>query len=543
MVKTFMLNVFTSLRTVGIAAGLSFMVMAANGLPAQAATATEIPAVDRPEHDTQLYLGGDHAAAQAENTFFAYTDEGQTLDVDFTRANPAEETADATLRITAPDASTPPSCSLMRSDMPGRTCHYADLSSDEPGVWIIDYQANGEGYGTPAYWDIRVRDSDTDADIPGQVWTEVYRVHQNVGEDADLAFFYQSQLGYQYKVTYGGYNGQWSQFEASAAGLTENGDCLPINRSATMSDEYSVEPAKCGAYKLFFAQPAASLPESVPMPDGSRSWLLSPVVAPELGRPSFAPTKKHEVAGIFSVPVTNHNGTVRLRLDINRNGQFDDDVDRTITQAVASAGEGTISIRWDGRNGKGRLAQRGAKLTALADLDHAGAIYLVHSDVEGRSGGVEVEYRNGPQAGDHTIYWNDAFDETGQFDAADASGAADIPDEADSPSAVSADSTIQQVDSTGGARSWRYGEYSWGDNRRIQDWAYINTQVASPAGEITLPARAPKVDKFAGVRSSGLFPIAGLQWVVAFGGLATAAALAFLVVLARRDRGRSIKAR
>ena len=96
-------------------------------------------------------------------------------------------------------------------------------------------------------------------------------------------------------------------------------------------------------------------------------------------------------------------GTAMLSLDLNNDGDFDDEVDRTIIDFAASDGD---SIAWDGLDGQGNLVAipDGYVLNYRLNI-RGGEMHILMEDIENNLGGVTFQLLNG----DENIQHNNEF--------------------------------------------------------------------------------------------------------------------------------------
>ncbi|TQL79636.1 hypothetical protein FB566_5246 [Stackebrandtia endophytica] len=495
-------------RWVGIAGVI--LLLGAIGLPgvAHGEEKREAPAV-------KDFLGGKSFAVQTGTTLYAWSDEGETVDVNFERARITEKVKqDGTVVVTDPSGEVRGECVIKKSGKSGKSCDLSDLAAPSAGIWRVDYRASGDGKAIPANWNVAVNAGGRP--ISGRVWTDRYQVYQDPGDGARIDLYYVSEGGYQYRAVFRGYNGLWSKFEAGVAGLTRPDTCQPLNHSpGGMSGDFSTDLAACGIYKIFFEAPAKDLPGSARVAGGNETWVVNPVREPKLGEVVYQPGGPNQVAGDFLVTVTDHQGTVNLELDLNGDGDFGDDVDRIITWGVSVVGTQQVAIPWDGMAGNEKPVRNNRDIQARGSIDRIGSIYFVNSDVEGRSGGIEVEYLNGPNAGDRTVYWDDSPD----------------------PEATNAADQSGHVDSLGGARSWAFSTRSWGNDRHIQDWSFVEAEITGEVLAVTTPPRPPKhSDAAAGAATAWWQGPFG--WVAAAGVVTSVLGLSFLLFSSRRSNRR-----
>lgn len=499
---------------------VSGVVLGAVGVAAPASAQTAEPFHSaKPETKLSKYLGGADLAVTAGTVFHAYMSPGETLDLAFSRAVRHKGETDATVTVTAPDGTRPKPCTISASAERGDTCGYHGLTSDTAGAWTIEYTADGKEPAAAANWTMTVKHGGRA--VPGRVWTDVYRVRQGRDDSTDISLYFLSEFGYQYQAIWRGYNAGKSTFQANAAGLTHKGGCTPINHNASMNGEFSADLTRCGPYKVFFgARPDPTLPDHATTASGD-TWLLRDPVEPKLGKATFAPSTTRPSGGIFKVPVTDHHGVVSLRIDVNNNGKFTDKVDRTLEQGVSASGTKTIEFTWDGRDAKKHAVDRGKDVKVRATVSRLAPIYFVGTDVEGRSGGLEVIHLTGDHVDERTLYWNDTSADDGSI----------------SPHTVQ--EGVVHGTSLGGARSWKYGKLSWGDNRRIVEWTHDKVAIDGEVATLTLPQRLPRQGK-SSEESQSLFALPDDEtgWLVLSGVGTAVVGLGVLLVVARLDRRR-----
>ncbi|WP_309103353.1 hypothetical protein [Microbacterium sp.] len=437
-----------------------------------------------------------HAESSPDNTFIrnngtfhAYVEAGETVDVSFIQSHLTQFGGEATVTVSRPGA-TPDTCVIPATATEGFECGFDGLTAASDGIWAISYiAADAAVGGRVVSWDITVRDAGVE--VPGRVWTNGYTMFQAGEETADFTFHYQAVTGDQYRATYFGFNGVDSIFRANAIGVRDAPNCAPIYESVQanlgpFATPYTIAGTDCGPqYKLFFDEPAADLPASATRFDGTTDWILPPVVEPDITNLTFTPTSGTEQAGVVTFDVVNFVGTLNIAIDANGNGSYDDPEDRTIPYAAVTP-DG--SYTFDGLDGLGNPIPASQPITVRADIDRAGEIHFTNSDVEVRTGGIEVVSTRGPDAGNSTLYWDDTVINTQQ--AARCSGPLD------------AASALEGVDSSGGVHGWDgCGTMllsnrndglngSYGDTRIVQEWTY---RTVAEVETVAVAARAPEI--------------------------------------------------
>lgn len=418
------------------------------------------------------------------NIFYAYVGAGETLSASFDQWAGSSGGVASTVIISRPGAA-PVNCVIPVGATAGMGCDFNNLTAATPGIWSISYAPAGNVQGRYVTWEIDVRADGVD--IPGRVWSEGLWLAQGSPDlpETDFPLYYQSVYGDQYRAMYFGFNGIDSYFAANAIGLREAPSCESYYQSAGGAP-YSGSGTDCGPiYKIFFDEPAADLPASATRFDGATDWILNPIVEPELSNLAFTSGAGTTQAGTITFDVENFVGNMVIQIDANGNGLYDDPEDLTIPYASIDSNG---SYAFDGVDGLGNVVPSGQEINVRAAIDRAGEIHFVNTDVESRSGGIQVESRRGPDAGNTTLYWDDTFINTQQ--AQRCSGL------------IGAVSALDGVDSAGGVHGWGFCPVkadsnpndgvrgSYGDRRNIQEWTYRKVDVSIA---VVVPARAPEL--------------------------------------------------
>lgn len=416
-------------------------------------------------------------AVRGPNTLYAYVGPGENLDVAFTLVNnpPAEGATSVTITVRGPGG-VERSCTRPALETVGGGCSWSDLTAGAPGIWQIDFTPNGtvaSAYRNVYDWDINVQDGA--ANIPGRVYADQYNMTQ-AGTSTwttDFSLWYVSEQGFRYQADYEGYNGVDSTLRSDAAGVAVLDSCVSAYRSIDVggpsndSADYGVnDPGECGdPYKLFFNDPAASLPATATLWDGTTVWLRPEVVLPEVSGLRFTRDSATTSAGEFSFETANFVGQLEVLVDANNDGDYSDPEDRRIPGAVTA--DGTTTVPFDGLDGLGNPIPSGMPMGARVEITQAGEIHFMNGDVETRTS-LSVRALNGPDAGSTTLYWDDvsSLDDTGTRSCR--------PTQLDGTAGV---------DSSGGVHGWTCPDISganandgvnggWGDVRWIDDWTY-----------------------------------------------------------------------
>ncbi|MFT4298806.1 MAG: hypothetical protein QM597_04115, partial [Aeromicrobium sp.] len=325
------------------------------------------------------------------------------------------------------------------------------------------------------------------SEIPGRAWTSAYSMEQSGGSSylKTLNFWLLNDSGYQYALTLRNYNGINSTVEATSLGLpvgmasgTDTADadmCTPSYKSLQAPTNPGKPTIPCAVpYRVFFEEPAADLPVTAPIWDTSTSTAGTQVIKPDPVDPedvlsniglAYTPTSASTAAGTFTYDLgDNFFGGYYLQIDVNGDGDYDDSVDRDIH--LGAAGE-PIEYDFDGLDGEGNEISACTAMNVRVHLDRIGEVHVVQTDVEGRS--IELIRENGPDSPDPNIYWDDTNFTSGT--TSDTGG----------------------TDSTGGVHGWSYSTSSFGNNRYIDDWSYVEADDNS--AELTTPGSCLEVEK------------------------------------------------
>lgn len=427
------------------------------------------------------------------NTFYAYVQASENVDVAFAKILNTGSNTNSTLTISRPGAADV-LCTLDGATAvgnPASECIQTNLTAPQTGVWRFHFVGPGSGHDR---YDWAINAQNGAVNIPGRVWSEAYALEQTAAH-VGINAWYQSEYGYQYHAIYRDYDGIDSSLAADGLGLVQPGTCIPHYKSVNMGGTVNYRPpAEChSAYKLFFDSPASDLPASAATWDGSTEWVRPPVTTPDVSNVGFSPSSTGSRNGNVTFNLANYQGPVTVEVDVNNNGAYSDPVDRSFPYTAASPG--AHSVPFDGNDGQGNAIPTNQVLTFRVKVDRVAEIHFLSGDVERRAGGIEVTRLNGPAGGEKTIYWDDtdfAFPDSNRCPA---------------PLLVVPDGTAG-VNSTGGAHLWtttscaggapQFGgnanngiNGSWGDFRLINDWAFVPTDVSATFVLAAYTASAP----------------------------------------------------
>ncbi len=425
--------------------------------------------------DGKQFIGGD-------NTFYAYVRAGETVDVSFLRAAHSEMIftvqGDVTITIDGPGMEQQ-KCVAARDVALGQGCRFAGIKVAQTGVWKIQFTppesaavfeevAPSVRWGKNLFsWDVTVKSSE--GERKGRVWTEQYALRQppEVQYNTDLEHYYVSEDGYIYKATSRGYNGQISMLAADGVGLRKNKTCESAYQSAEVSNT-KLSPAygECGStYKLFFEEPAGELPAQAKRWDGKAEWIRPTIKRPAVSELHFiSDDSTDQQSGKISYYLRHFVGQYQVKIDVDNDGSFDGQNDVTLHQHMQRLSNGLQSVVFDGVDKSGQIIPPSQPIGVKVEIARVAEIHFVATDVEVRSGGIELTRLNGENAPTTRVCWNDT--------ELTPIGAALMPQLIDGR---------ECPESTGGVHGWAYGEVSWGNARYIDNWVYATARLDGKA--------------------------------------------------------------
>ncbi|MEU0885620.1 hypothetical protein ABZ345_44155 [Lentzea sp. NPDC005914] len=423
---------------------------------------------------------------RSPQTFFAYLEPGENLDVSFVKDDDlagslAQDLIVAVRRPSGADVS----CTISDSDPEGATCAWSGLTAPAAGIWAVEMTTSAcpsTGIcGRDSYrWDITVRSGATD--VPGRVWSERFAMNQDPSSPpVDISFWYQSEFGYTYRATYRGYHGIDSTFEADSFGIVQAGTCTSAYQSSA-----TLRPAAgaCGGtFKLFFESPSPDLPPVATRWNGATDWIRQPAPAtPVITGGTFTPSAPGTRAGTLAFDLSGYSGPLTVHVDVNDDGDHTDPADRTLP---VTANAGAVEVPFDGLDGAGAPIPAGQSFSFEVVADRVAEIHFINTDAELRGGGIDVLRLNGPDLGRTTLQWNDTA-----FPNPDPGrcGATPLTDGRGG------------IGSAGGVHGWDLGTCgsvagadaddgvrgAWGDLRAIEEWTYVPVLVTH---KVRVPGR------------------------------------------------------
>lgn len=451
----------------------------------------------------QAEVNPSNGYVRSSQTWYVYVQAGETISSVLTKVRTAPGgNFDPQVVVTGPDGVVANTCTMTSATPDGTACSYSSVASTT-GVWSVTIPRPAVGTSDQSLvgmsWDISAR-SAGGVVIPGRVWSLDYAQYDFLPGAVDLSLFYLSEQGYQYRIDRRGMNGLDSHFTANAFGNVDPATCGSAHLSSARITYRPIFQTDCAftAYKIFFAQPAADLPSTVTLPDGTSTWMLTSPTQPTLDGVNFAPTSAGARSGAVSAQFSNFEGTATVDVDADGDGVFGGVNDRTLTMSVV-AGAGAVDF--DGLNGVGTPIPNTQAITFRVRASAFAEVHFLDNDVEVLASGVVVTRLNGPADGtQNRIFWDDTFVNTTAGDPQAAGKCSTTPVLASGASGVN---------SSAGVHGWGLGTCmtsssqtpyyntpasdpvnggSWGNNRYIDNWASIDANLSD---ELTLAAGEP----------------------------------------------------
>ena len=301
-------------------------------------------------------------------------------------------------------------------------------------------------------WDITVSQGNPGNNdgnlIDGRVYSNQYMsmISQN-GNTSSPTFYILTEDGFQYQIDFNEVDPWGFPIHCNSWGILTNNDGLqPTYKSfnqneVVVSDDpdswttdqlYLYEPQakdldQVVNNKIFFNRPNPDLPLSAIVTDvagpGRSSgntthltWLYvePPLISLELNEINLigiaedgTPLPEEVLSPSFGANInytTNIGGTIILKLDLNQDGIFGNDIDRIVYQRTYP---GSGSIFWDGLDKSGQTLTPGLNKTISFQLDITGGeLHIMMADIENDLGGVAFTRLNGLNAPDKKFLYD-----------------------------------------------------------------------------------------------------------------------------------------
>ncbi|WP_256012535.1 Calx-beta domain-containing protein [Desertivirga xinjiangensis] len=356
--------------------------------------------------------------------------------------------------------------------------------ANETGIWSVFFT------GSPRYFDVSVSaknasDNPALADfIKGRAYMNVFGGDLGDYEDTFNGIFYVlTNDGYTYKVDANGLAGYQFVFFSNNKGYKTAGNDASYRSQNNTSTTNLHDPRKADVFnangtaedvthKLFFNSPAADLPSKADIytraagyadhnDNGAKSetWLKVTPTLPVInnftftGREGSADKAGTSPLGGYIGFESNQAGTYSITIEL---GAFD-------VTLTGEAVQGVNKVFWDGLNSAGVAVKGTLASSAITVGLKAGEVHFPYIDVENNPSGIKITRQGGGLA-TTTVYWNDSNINGGT-------------------------SNLTGADSGNGAHRWgstQYDDNAFGDNRGLDTWAYLLSNIITPSANIQL---------------------------------------------------------
>ncbi len=428
----------------------------------------------------------------------AYVGPGEHIGVSLTfRGRSTQYTPRIGIELVSPAGVTSQSSTPWVADGAAHAVNFSGASSPTPGVWKIKpvlLDAVGVPASTPpASWQVQswaINVANSAGTVKnGRVWTDHYDENQYAA--ADQTLYWLGPNGAQYKTHASPFNGVMSSTYANNLGNTDP-SCVSVHRSVEQSEVRAgtyEEGRTCPnaiQYRAFFAAPDAGMPATAQWYDGTTRWVYKPFQNPALSQLAYTQTASGaNYGGTFTTNVTGQDGRLTLRIDTDNNGSFTGPADVTMR---LSAGLGTASIPWDGRDANGNPISLTKPIAAKVTMDAAAEVHFPQVDVELR-GGRTVTALTGTRAGQNAgLYWDDSA----LSDLCTANGGAKVTCQGSLPALTGENVTAQPTHGWGTPNNTTN---TWGDNRVIDEWTFTDVDASATTSTVTLNATGLVISK------------------------------------------------
>ncbi|MES2628751.1 MAG: hypothetical protein V4616_07255 [Bacteroidota bacterium] len=187
-----------------------------------------------------------------------------------------------------------------------------------------------------------------------------------------------------------------------------------IFTSPDVHDPRTADVANDITHKIFFNDPAADLPGTTVIAGGGTTWLRNSPLVPTIADYTFTGMEGTRnimgttpLGGHFAF-TANLYGKYTIQIDINRNGNYTDPIDRIMTGITMF---GANKIYWDGKDGLGNaVAASTTPVTAIvSNTLFSGEIHFPLFDVENNPNGMVITRASGPGSPTDVVHWDDTF--------------------------------------------------------------------------------------------------------------------------------------
>jgi hypothetical protein len=290
-----------------------------------------------------------------------------------------------------------------------------------PGEWNQPIDASSSALILA--WDVSVGNANTGTLFPGRVYTTVFNATAPNGLFLNTSFYGKLYVltpeSYIYEVNNNGQNGASFNFFSNNKGIVRTDNdfssgpaYVSLNSTAIADLDGRIwDPRKRDdnsnkTNKIFYNKPAladfpatASVHYSQVAPTGANTtWLKGTPLQPEIKGLVITCGGKMRF-------ISNIEGQYQILLDINKDGDYNDDVDRVLSGATIM---GENEVVWDGRDGKGNIVAT-ANITVSVRVTTA-EVHFPFLDVESNNTGIIISRLNADLSNNATqdvVYWND----------------------------------------------------------------------------------------------------------------------------------------
>ena len=318
-------------------------------------------------------------------------------------------------------------------DFPGETdAIYNNIENNAPWTRSVD-QPNVQR--VVLAWDITVSQNAAANQggnmLTGRVYSNRYVSEiLNNGSQTSPTFYVLSKDGYSYKVDFNDIDPFRFTVGSNSFGIVDSEQAptyqsVAVGNFAVSDDPSSWTPDQLYLYqlraedsgalinnKVFFNPPAGDLPADATVtdiyaatPNTHTTWLSNTAIfTPAISFTNFTfvgfdedgiecdPNTTQTGIGGYAVFDTNLGGTTILEMDLNNDGDFDDEIDRRLFAFVEA---GTDSIFWDGNDGMGNPLPIQEGYTVNYNITvRGGEIHIPIIDIENNPGGVTFNLIN-----------------------------------------------------------------------------------------------------------------------------------------------------
>ncbi|GAB2450256.1 prealbumin-like fold domain-containing protein [Xylanimonas ulmi] len=386
---------------------------------------------------------------RGEQTWYAYVQAGETFSADFTLTGQDAGVGwgdNSRVQVKDPQGNVVKTCDFTYNSTRVTECRYTSGPQATAGVFSVSLgklpgNTSSSPLGRPILaWDVSVTHGAERKS--GRVWSEQFVMEDSPSTPVDLTLFYQTVSGFTYRADHVGMVGIASRYVSSAFGNVHAEDVpgegqpkkcdsayqsIPNNslrgsnkNLAPGYSELGIPADKTGCkftpFKIFFEEPSKDLPAEATLPGSdSPAWLRdAPMEAEDVQVTDFTfePASPGSRAGTISFRIPRHEGVARVQVDVNDNGEFDDENDREFQTRVLAGQDGKgelVTIAFNGMDAKSVAIAPTTPLAVRVTVDRIGEVHFTAIDLEVLANGLKVERLNGWQPGPSGLSWDDSM--------------------------------------------------------------------------------------------------------------------------------------